>query len=151
MNTDALIKRATFLVMLAATMLVVGGPAMAGDSKPFPCRWNWSLLDGYRPGYVTAGNNADCGGRRGSLTLGVRLLKLDPVTKAWHTDKKKTRTFRILNKSRYLEIAEHCEAATFRGVFRWTLRNTSGAVVARHTVRSSSLVVKSPDCKITLG
>ena len=104
-----------------------------------------------RPGYVTAGNNADCGGRRGSLTLGVRLLRLDPVTKAWHTDKKKTRTFRNLRKNRYLEIAEPCAAATFRAVFRWTLRNTSGAVVARHAVKTSSLVVNSPDCKITLG
>jgi hypothetical protein len=140
-----------FLALLAGAMLVVGGSAEAGDSKPFPCRWDWSLFDGMRPGYVTAGNNADCGGRRGSLTLGVRLLKLDPVTNVWHTDKKKTRTFRNLGKNRYLEIAEHCAAATFRGVFRWTLRNTSGAVVARHTVRSSSLVVKSPDCKITLG
>lgn len=103
-----------------------------------------------RPGYVTAGNNADCGGRRGSLTLGVRLLRLDSVTKAWHTDKKKTRTFRNLGKNRYLEIAEPCAAATFRAVFRWTLRNTSGAVVARHAVKTSPLVVNSPDCKITL-
>src|SRR5437870_3362386 len=141
MATDQRFRRRLFLAVLAGTMLAAGSSPIIGassiststrqpasrslavrGSRSFPCRSNWSLFDGMRAGYVTAGNNADCGGRRGSLTLGVRLLRLDPVTKAWHTDKKRTRTFRNLRKNRYLEIAEHCAAATFRAVFRWTLR-----------------------------
>src|SRR6476660_10406538 len=120
MVTDPRFRRRLFLAVLAGTVLVAGSSAITGASsisiatsppasrspavtrsRSFPCRWNWSLFDGMRPGYVTAGNNADCGGRRGSLTLGIRLLRLDPVTKVEHTDKKQTRTFSNLRKNRY--------------------------------------------------
>ena len=159
MATDARIRRALLLAALAGTMLVAFGPAGSGASSTssataragsFPCRFNWSLFDGLKRGYVTAGNNADCRGRRGSLTLGIRLLRLDPATKVWRTDRKKTRTFRNLRANRGLEIAEPCAPATFRAIFRWTLRDPSGAAVARHTVRSGSLVVVDPDCQVML-
>jgi hypothetical protein len=138
-----------FLAALAVTAGMTVGSVHAAPS--FPCRWNWSLFDGMRPGYVTAGNNADCTGRQGSLTLGVRVLKLNPATKSWQTVRTGTKTFKHLNGNRFVEVATRCAAASFRGVFRWTLRDARGTVVARHLVKTRSLVVTSPDCKLILG
>jgi hypothetical protein len=141
-----------FLVVLAATLVVAvaTGPASGGAASSFPCRWNYSLYDGLTKGYVTAGNDANCTGRQGSLTLSVRLLRLDSTTKVWHTVKAKTKTFRHLTSNRYVEIASPCVAAAFRAVFRWTLRDTRKLIVARHRVKTPKLVVASPNCELTL-
>jgi hypothetical protein len=104
-----------------------------------------------RPGYVTAGNNADCSGRRGSLTLSVRLLRWYPSSKSWQAVRTTAKTFKHINGNRSLEVATRCAAASFRAVFRWTLRDARGGVVARHIVKTSRLVVTSPDCRLILG
>ena len=106
---------------------------------------------GLRTGYVTAANSADCTGRQGSLTLSVRLLGLDPASRSWHTVKAGTKTWRVLRGNHYLELAKPCVVSTVRAVFGWTLRNTGGAVVSRRSVRTASLKVPGPDCKIPIG
>jgi hypothetical protein len=133
---------------MASAGLAVGS---VHATPSFPCRWNWSLFDGTRAGYVTAGNSADCTGRQGSLTLSVRLLRLNPSTKSWRAVKTSAKTFKHISGNRFVEVAARCASASFRGVFRWTLRDARGVVVARHLVKTRSLVVKSPDCRYVLG
>jgi hypothetical protein len=123
----------------------------AGDKSSFPCHWNWTLQAGLREGYVTAGNNASCGGRSGSLTLSARLLRWNPRSKRWHTEKAQTRTWRDLRANRYLELAEPCVASTVRAVFVWILRDSGGTVVARNAIKTGSLKVPGPACKIGIG
>jgi hypothetical protein len=168
---DARRRRALFVVSLAVTGIAAGSPggadassiALTAGLRPaqrpavvptkasFPCRWRFDLEAGLRTGYVTAANSADCSGRQGSLTLSVRLLRRDPASKAWHTAKVQTKTWRNLAGNHYLELAKPCTASTVRAVFGWTLRNTSGAIVSRHSVRTASLEVPGPDCKIAIG
>jgi hypothetical protein len=124
---------------------------VARPTAGFPCRWRFDLEAGLRTGYVTAANSADCSGRQGSLTLSVRLLRWDPASKAWHTAKVQTKTWRNLGGNRYLELAKPCTVSTVRALFGWTLRNTAGAVVARHSLRTASLKVPGPGCKIGIG
>jgi hypothetical protein len=134
--------------LLAA--LVVLAAAHSSAASPFPCRWNWDLLYGNRPGYVTAGNSADCAGRAGSLTLKVRLLQRDDATHTWRTVKHRARTFHQLNTNRFVEVATPCVAATFKAVMRWVLRAPGGAVVARKVVRTATVTVPSPNCVVHL-
>ena len=168
---DARLRRALFVVSLAVTTVVTacwagagasssavraGGrpaqhPPLARAKATFPCRWRFDLEAGLRAGYVTAGNSADCTGRRGSLTLSVRLLRRTPPSPAWHTAKLQTKTWRNLRGNHFLEVARPCTASTVRAVFGWTLRNTGGAVVARHSLRTASLKVPGPACKIAIG
>jgi hypothetical protein len=168
---DARLRRAFFVVSLAATAVLAATSADAGASpravraggRPtrhppvarakatFPCRWRFDLEAGLRTGYVTAGNSADCTGRRGSLTLSVRLLRRTPPSPVWHTAKAQTKTWRDLRGNHFLELARPCTASTVRAVFGWTLRNTSGVVVARHALRTASLKVPGPGCKIGIG
>jgi hypothetical protein len=100
---------------------------------------------------VTAGNNADCSGRAGSLTLRVRLLQRDQGATTWHTAKARTRTFHHLNGNRYIEVTTPCVAAKFKAVMRWILRDPGGAVVARHVVRTGTVTVASPNCVGMIG
>jgi hypothetical protein len=168
---DARRWRALFVVSLAVTGVVAACSGSAGASpialraggRPaqplvvvrakaaFPCRWRFDLEAGLRTGYVTAANSADCSGRQGSLTLSVRLLRWDPAGKAWHTAKVQTKTWRKLGGNRYLEVAKPCTVSTVRALFGWTLRNTGGALVARHSLRTASLKVPGPGCKIGIG
>ena len=138
------------LAMLLVTLLTLAA-AHASAAGSFPCRWTWDLQYGLRPGHVTAGNNADCSGRAGSLTLRVRLLQRDQGTSTWHTVKTRTRTFHHLNGNRYVEVATPCVAAKFKAVMRWTLRNQGGGVVARHVVRTGVVTVPSTNCVQTIG
>ena len=138
--------------------LAVPGPRPAAErptvtraESSFPCRWSWELRDGFRPGHITAGNNADCAGRAGSLTLSARLLRWNPKTKKWHTDRAQTRTWTNLKGNRYVGLDEPCVTATVRAEFGWILRDTGGSVVARHSLKTAPLKVPGPDCKITLG
>lgn len=140
--------------MKLATLLVIGIAIVAvhaNAASSFPCRFNWALDYGHRPGFVTAGASADCGGRAGSLTLGVRLLRRDEATHAWNTVKRRTRTFHHLNGNRFVEVATPCAGARFKAVMRWTLRASGGAVVARHVVRTAVLAVPSPHCSFTIS
>jgi hypothetical protein len=168
---DAGLRRALFVVSLAVPGVVAacsagatassiavraGGqsamPAIAPAKTAFPCRWRFDLEAGLRTGYVTAGNSADCSGRQGSLTLSVRLLGLDPASKIWHTVRTQRKTWRVLRGNHFLEVERPCAvASTVRAVFGWTLRNTGGAIVSRHSVRTASLKVPGPDCKIGIG
>jgi hypothetical protein len=137
---------------LATLLVALVGLAAAHSSRasPFPCRWNWDLVYGHRPGYVTAGNSADCAGRAGSLTLKVRLLQRDDTTHTWRTVKHRARTFHKLNSSRFVEVATPCVTASFKAVMRWVLRAPGGAVVARKVVRTATVTVPSPNCVVHL-
>ena len=168
---DARLTRALFVVSLAVTGVVAAHSGGAGASSialraggrpaqpsvvvraraAFPCRWRFDLEAGLRPGYVTAGNSADCSGRQGSLTLSVRLFRWEPASKAWHTAKAQTKTWHDLGGNRYLELAKPCTVSTVRALFGWTLRNTGGALVARHSLRTASLKVPGPGCNIGIG
>ncbi len=141
------------LIALAApgTRPAAERPAAVRPESSFPCRWNWSLQDGFRAGYITAVNSADCGGRQGRLTLSAQLLRWNPKTKKWHIDKSQTRTWTNLSGNRFVALAEPCVASTVRAVFSWTLRDTGGSVVARHSVKTATLKVPGPDCKISIG
>jgi hypothetical protein len=138
-------------LVLGATAMASSATGSARGESSFPCRWKWDLQAGLRDGYVTAGNSAHCGGRSGSLTLSARLLRWDPESKTWHTVRAQTRTFRNLRANRYIELAEPCTASTVRAVFSWILRNSRGSVVGRNTVKTGSLKVPGPDCKIGIG
>jgi hypothetical protein len=135
-------------MLLAALVLLAA--AHSSPASPFPCRWNWDLFYGQRPGYVTAGNSADCAGRAGSLTLKVRLLQRDDATHTWRTVKHRERTFHQLNHNRFVEVATPCVAATFKAVMRWVLRAPGGAVVARKVVRTATVTVPSANCVVHL-
>jgi hypothetical protein len=76
---------------------------------------------------------------------------LDPSTKSWRTVKTRAKTFKHISGNRYVQVATRCVAASFRAVFRWTLRDARGVVLARHLVKTRTLVVKSPDCRFILG
>lgn len=91
-------------------------PVVVRHTAAFPCRWRFDLEAGLRTGYVTAANSADCSGRQGSLTLSVRLLRWDPASKAWHTVKVQTKTWRHLDGNRYLELAKPCTVSTVRAL-----------------------------------
>lgn len=169
--TDGRPRRPSLVAPLLAAVLVVavsvgadasataaragGRPAqvtpVARAKATFPCRWRFDLEAGLRTGYVTAGNSADCTGRRGSLTLSVRLLRRTPPSPVWHTAKAQTKTWRDLRGNRFLELARPCTASIVRAVFGWTLRNTSGAVVARHSLRTAALKVPGPACMVAIG
>ena len=138
-------------VALGAAAMASSASGYARGKSSFPCRWKWDLEAGLRDGYVTAANSADCGGRSGSLTLSARLLRWDPESKTWHTDRAQTRTWKNLRANRYVALAEPCAASTFRAVFSWILRNSRGSVVGRNTVRTGSVKVPGPDCKIGIG
>lgn len=141
------------LIALAAPGAVPAAerPTLVRSEASFPCRWNWSLQDGFRVGYITAANSADCAGRAGSLTLSARLLRWNPKTTKWHTDRAQTRTWTNLSGNRYVGLSERCVTATVRAEFGWILRDSGGSVVARHSVKSGSLKVPGPDCKISIG
>jgi hypothetical protein len=138
------------IAMLLVTMLTLAA-AHTSAASSFPCHWTWDLQYGMRPGYVTAGDNANCAGRPGSLTLKVQLLQRDEATDSWRTVKRRTRTFHHLNGNRFLEVAAPCAPAKFKAVMRWVLRNPGGAVVARHVVHTGVVAVPGPNCLQAIG
>ena len=139
------------LATLLAALVALAAAHQSSAASTFPCRWNWDLLYGNRPGYVTAGNSADCAGRAGSLTLKVRLLQRDDRTQPWRTVKQQSRTFHHLNRNRFVELATPCVTAQFKAIMRWTLRAPGGAVVARHVVHTGTITVPSPNCVAMIG
>jgi hypothetical protein len=147
MVTRTLIRLGLPGLVLAGVLLL--SPSRAVGSGSFPCSWNWGIDQGLPAGYVHAGINADCFGRGGSLTLGIRLFKYDARSRRWHTEKVKTRTFTNLDGNRGLDITEHCRGQKLRGVFRWTLRDSGGGIAATKVVRSGS-VVAVPGCRLVL-
>jgi hypothetical protein len=148
--------RRTILIGLVLTVLagigIGSAPARAARSGgSFPCRWRWDLQAGLRDGFVTAANSAECRGRTGSLTLSVRLLRLNPKTRKWRIDKKQTRTWSDLSRNRYIELFEKCVGGTVRAEFGWILRDSGGSVVARNAVRTPPYHDPGPGCRIGIS
>ena len=114
----------------------------------FPCRWNYDLHAGLREGYVTAGANASCGGRSGSLTLTVRLYGWSPTTKRSRVDRAQTKTFTNLAGNRYVDVAERCRLGKARADFVWVLRS-GGRIVARNVVHTAAIAT-TPACHLVL-
>jgi hypothetical protein len=125
---------------------VAAGAADVATAGSFPCRWNYDLHAGLRDGYVTAGANASCGGRSGSLTLTVRLYGWTSTTKRWRVDRAQTKTYANLNGNRYVEVAERCRLGKARADFVWILRS-GGRVVARNVVHTAAIAT-APGCRL---
>lgn len=126
---------------LAVAVVAAVRTGDARGNQSFPCRWKWDLEAGHRDGYVTAGNSADCTGRRGSVTLSVRLFSWNPRAKRWRLDRAQSKTFTNLSGNRYLELAKPCVTSTVRAVFGWALRDSHGMVVSRNAVTTGTLKV----------
>lgn len=145
-------RRQTSLVALAVVACALASSTGQGGAarSSFPCRWTYNMYAGLRAGYVTAGENADCTGRRGKLTLSAHLDWLNPKTRGWRVDRAQTRTWTNLGGLRYLSLAEHCKPGKFRATFLWTLRDSGQRVLATNSIHTGSLTLPSADCKLTL-
>ena len=127
-----------------------GGCSSLGAASTFPCRWNWDLLYGNRPGYVTAGNRRRLRGRAGSLTLKIRLLQRDDKTQPWrHASNTRSRNVPPPQPQPLRR------AAPRRAWRRSSKRSCAGCcalrvarVVARHVVHTGTITVPSPNCVV---
>lgn len=138
-----------WLSALLASVAFLALPATTRSAQ-FPCRWNWGLNAGLPAGFVVAGINADCFGRAGSLTLGIRLLKFNPKSRRWHTDKVKDKTFTDMKGNRGIDVTERCRFQKLRAIYRWTLRDPGGGIVATKVVRTRAWQAPGPGCTIIL-
>jgi N-acetylglutamate synthase/N-acetylornithine aminotransferase len=74
--------RPLFVCLLIVLGVAAASTQAAARSRSLlVCHWNFSLDDGVRATYVTAGNSTTCTGRRGALTLSSRLQEWDPTTR----------------------------------------------------------------------
>ena len=137
-------------ILLVAALAVFAGGARAQAAASFPCRWNYDLEVGLRPGYVIAGENTACVGRSGSLTLSAQLYSWDYKAKRWHLDRTQTRTWADPNGRRYVELQEKCRPGKVRADFHWLLRDGGGSVVASKVIHTPSVAVPAVDCHIVL-
>jgi hypothetical protein len=127
---------ACLLIMLG--LAAVSTQAAARSSGRFACAWRYSLFDGRRAGYVTAGNNATCNGQRGSLTLSTRLQEWNASTHRWRTVRFRHRTWTNLETRRSIEVAKRCDGGRYRATFMWLLRRDSRTM--RHLARKGPIV-----------
>ncbi len=115
------------------------GEASSSAAKPastFPCPFTWSLATNMAPGKVEAGASSSCAGKRGSLTISVKLEKQDPATKQWHVLRQQTKTWKNPNGRHFVVLLAPCQVATYRANFDWKLKNTAGRVVAHNHVKT---------------
>ena len=103
-----------------------------------------------RAGYVTGGENADCTGLHGTLTLSTQLYRWIPPTAKWRLDRTQTRSWQNPVGERFVEIAERCAIGQARATFNWVIRNPGGAVIAHKTIRTSSVADPGPRCAYVL-
>jgi hypothetical protein len=143
---------------LLACLLVTLGLAALGTraaartsvaTAGFACTWSYSLYDGLRANFVTAGNNATCVGQRGSLTLSTRLQEWDVSTHKWRTTQFRHRTWTNLNMRRFTEVARRCDGGRYRAKFTWLLRR-DGSVVSHLALRKGPIAAPI-GCRIRLG
>jgi hypothetical protein len=136
-------------LLIALGVAAASTQAAARSRARFVCRWNFSLDDGVRATYVTAGNSTTCTGERGALTLRSRLQEWDPTTRKWRTAKSRRRTWTRLNGHRYVRAAKRCDGGRYRAEFTSILRH-DGRVLIQKSLQKGP--ISAPvGCKITLG
>ena len=103
-----------------------------------------------RAGYVTGGENADCTGLQGTLTLSTQLYRWIPPAARWRLDHTQTRSWQNPVGNRFVETAERCAIGKARATFNWVIRDTRGAVIAHKTIRTPSVADPGPRCAYVL-
>jgi hypothetical protein len=103
-----------------------------------------------RPGYISGGESADCGGLQGTLTLSTQLYRWVPATANWRLDRTETRSWRNPTGNRYVEIDEPCAIGKARASFDWVLRDRHGQVIARKSIVSAAIADPGPRCAYVL-
>jgi hypothetical protein len=134
-------------------MAIVAGillaPTASAQRERFPCSWHWSVQPGLPAGFIVAGNNASCYGRRGSLLLSTTLQEWDATAAKWHAVRAQTKVWRALGTSHSTGVQKKCDNGRYRAIFTWILRNTSGRAVSRLGLTTRS-VVAPQGCTITI-
>jgi len=146
------LRSLVIVLALAATVssAAAARPASSTAVRSFPCRWNYDLQVGLRAGYVTGGESADCTGQQGTLTLSTQLYRWIPATRKWRLDRSVTRSWSNPAGNRFVTFQEHCALGKVRATFSWVLRDRSRRVIARNTIRSSSVADPGPGCAYVL-
>ena len=139
-------------LMLAATLSFAAAARPAADVAvgAFPCRWNYDLQVGLRAGYVTGGESANCAGRHGTLTLSAQLYRWIPAKRKWRLDRSVSRSWTNPTGNRFVTFQEHCAGGKVRATFSWVLRDGSRHVIARNSIRSTSVADPGPACATVL-
>ena len=146
-------RRLRTLVIVVSVAAAVTSTATAHQTvrgTSFPCRWNYNMYVGLRAGYVTGGENADCTGHQGTLTLVVQLFRWTPATAKWRLDRSETRSWRNPLGNRYVEFDERCSIGKTRATFTWALRDPAGRVVAHMSIKTSPVADPGPRCAYAL-
>jgi hypothetical protein len=133
-----------------ALACATAGMASAHRTSSFPCRWDYDLYTGLRPGYATGGMSANCFGRAGRLTMTGQWYRLTLVTKKWRLDRSQTRTWSSLGVKHYIEFQERCKPGRLKAVYTWLLRDTEGRVIARNVVKTAPINDPGPGCAYVL-
>ena len=146
----ALRRRTVVALTLAALVLGVADPGRTAVAGTFPCRWNYTLYVGLHAGYETGGENADCTGRPGTLTLAARFYRSPPGSHTWRLVRSPSRSWTHPTGNRYIDFSQPCTAGRIRAVFTWTFHDPHGRLVARNTVTTAPINDTGPGCKIIL-
>jgi hypothetical protein len=126
-----------------------GRGGIARQRRSFPCQWTWTIQPGFFPGYVNAGNSADCGGISGSLTLSTRLQEWSQHRRGWKTVRSQKHTWHHLGRNHFTEVRKRCDNGKYRAKFRWILHQSGGAI-SRKSLRKGA-VVAPVGCRLTIG
>jgi hypothetical protein len=138
------------LLTVAAFILNEEAVGKAAVTGLFPCRWNYNLYVGLRAGYETGGENADCAGTSGTLTLAARLYRSPPGTHTWRLTRSPARSWVNPTGNRYVEFSRACTTGRIRAVFTWALRDPRGHLVAHNTVVTAPINDTGRGCKYIL-
>jgi hypothetical protein len=145
------LRRLTAVVLtVAAFMLSAAAAAKTTVTGTFPCRWNYNLYVGLHAGYETGGENADCTGTPGTLTLAARLYRSPPGSHTWRLVRSRSRSWTHPTGNRYVEFSEPCTAGRIRAVFTWALHDPRGRLVSRNTVTTAPINDTGRGCKYIL-
>lgn len=145
------LRRVTAVVFIvAACTLGAAEAAKTTVAGTFPCRWNYNLYVGLRAGYETGGENADCTGTPGTLTLAARLYRSQPGSHTWRLVRSPSRSWTHPTGNRFVEFSEPCTPGRIRAVFTWALHDPGGRIVARNIVTTAPINDTGPGCRYVL-
>ena len=131
-------------------MLSAAAAGKTTAAGTFPCRWNYNLYVGLHTGYETGGENADCTGKSGTLTLAARLYRSLPGSHIWRLARSRSRTWVNPTGNRYVEFSRPCTPGRIRAIFTWALHDPDGHRIASHTITTQPINDTGPGCKYIL-